>query len=73
MARQGGVSSGMTFRARERGAVARVQPILWRVQEVTKKPDGLEYAVLVAEDDTSRIKTVAVNALLDRSLYTRGS
>jgi len=43
--------------------------IVWRVVDLFEGRDGIPYARLVNANDRSLVKTVATEALLDRSLF----
>ena len=58
---------GATFKP-ARVAFASV-PMVWSVEEMHRGSDGHEYAILVNTADPTRRKTVAVDALLDRTLF----
>jgi hypothetical protein len=51
-------------------AAGRSHPkMVWTVEEVHRATDGHTYAVLVNGADNSQRKSVAMGALLDRTLY----
>ncbi len=64
------ISVGMRFRSA--ASTAGSQTVgAWQVVEIFRGSDGLEYAQLRNEADSSRVKSVACRALLDRKLYNR--
>ena len=60
---------GEKYRSYQMAGVSHPQ-LIWTVEEVHRATDGHTYAVLVNGVDPTRRKTVAVGALLDRTLYT---
>jgi len=63
------VEPGLRFRAVSAGPFAHGSRV-WRVVGLRRGPDGREVAAVVAADDRTVAKTLSVDALLDRRLYT---
>ncbi len=57
------IGPGQRFHARD------FPKVLWEVTKVYEGTDGIAYAQLRNVDDASRLKTVAISALKQRSLW----
>jgi hypothetical protein len=65
----GSVTLEDRFISAGRSAVGRGVTAVWRVVQLFEGRDGVPYARLVNAADRSLTKTVATDALLDRSLF----